>query len=81
MDDEMRKIRGLKNKYVPGTEIMLIKMEDTQAPPFGTKGIVDFVDDIGNIHVRWSNGSSLSVIDGVDSFKVIRYGDEDDNGD
>ncbi len=29
------------------------------------------VDDAMNIHVRWDNGSSLSLIDGVDDFWIV----------
>lgn len=78
---ELRELRRLRNKYLPGTLIMLIHMEDIQAPSFGTKGRVEFVDDIGQIHIKWENGSSLALIDGVDMFRVLEYGDENyDNG-
>ena len=43
-------------------------MDDSQAPPPGTKGTVAYVDDIGQIGVKWDTGSSLSLIPGVDSF-------------
>ena len=43
-------------------------MEDPQAPPPGTKGTVSYVDDMGQIGVKWDTGSSLSLIPGVDSF-------------
>lgn len=78
---ELRELRRLRNKYLPGTLIMLVHMEDIQAPPSGTKGRVEFVDDIGQIHIKWENGSSLALIDGVDMFRVLEYGDENyDNG-
>jgi hypothetical protein len=48
-----------------------MKMDDTQAPPIGTKGTIVGVDDIGSILVRWDNGSSLNLIYGEDLFKVI----------
>ncbi len=32
------------------------------------KGTVAYVDDIGQIGVKWDTGSSLSLIPGVDSF-------------
>lgn len=72
-------IRYLKNRYLPNTLIELISMDDVQAPPAGTKGRVIFVDDIGQIHVKWSNGSSLALIPNIDSFRVLEYGDENDN--
>ena len=46
-------------------------MTDPQAPPPGTVGKVQFVDDIGDIHVAWQNGSSLALIPGVDAFEVL----------
>jgi hypothetical protein len=45
---------------------MLVNMDDTQAPPLGTKGTVIGVDDTGSIMVAWDNGSSLNVIYNVD---------------
>ena len=37
----------------------------------GLKGTVVYVDDIGQILVQWENGSSLSLIPGVDRFHKI----------
>ena len=37
----------------------------------GLKGKVAMVDDAGQIHVNWENGSSLAVIPGVDKFHKI----------
>ena len=34
----------------------------------GLKGTVKHVDDIGQIHVRWENGSGLALNLDVDSF-------------
>ncbi len=64
-------IKSIKEKYPRDTKIELISMEDNQAVPSGTNGVVDFVDDMGTIHVTWENGSSLGLIVGVDQFKVI----------
>ena len=47
-------------------------MEDSQAVPSGTHGIVDFVDDMGTIQMTWDNGSSLGLVVGEDQFKVIK---------
>jgi len=41
-------------------------MEDTQAPPPGTKGTVLGVDDMGSTMVSWDNGSVINVIYGED---------------
>ena len=61
----------IRRQYPVGTRIILNHMDDSQAPPPGTKGTVAYVDDIGQIGVKWDTGSSLSLIPGVDSFEVL----------
>lgn len=65
-------VKRLKERYPKGTKVRLLGMEDIQAPPVGTLGTVMFVDDIGTIHVRWENGSSLGLVWGEDSFEEVR---------
>lgn len=67
------RVEHLRIKYSKGTKIELLEMDDVQAPPIGTVGTVYGVDDLGSLLVRWENGSSLSVIDGVDRVKKIRH--------
>ena len=64
-------VERLKKLYPVGTKVKLIEMADVQAPPEGTIGEVDYIDDIGTIHVKWSNGSSLGLIIGEDKFEII----------
>lgn len=54
-----------------GMRVELINMDDKQAPPAGTQGTVYLVDDMGQIHVNWDNGSGLALIPNVDDFKVL----------
>jgi len=61
----------LRARYPVGTRVELVKMDDTQAPPIGTRGTVVAVDDIGTIHVRWDNGSSLGVVLGEDLCRTL----------
>lgn len=67
------RVELLRKQYPKGTKIELLEMDDVQAPPVGTVGTVQGVDDLGSLLVRWENGSSLSVIDGVDRVKKIPY--------
>lgn len=60
-----------RTKYPVGTIVVLDHMGDPQAPAPGTRGKVVFVDDIGQIHVKWATGSSLALIPGVDEFHVV----------
>lgn len=45
------KVEEIRNKYLPGMRVHLLKMDDFQAPPIGTEGTVRGVDDIGSIMV------------------------------
>ena len=62
----------LKRMYPIGTTVELVYMDDPQAPPVGTRGKIYHIDDIGQIHVKWDNGSGLALINGKDDFKVIK---------
>ena len=64
-------VKALREEYPKGTKVKLIHMDDFQAPPFGTMGTVINVDDAGQIHVSWETGSSLALIEGVDSFLKV----------
>lgn len=64
-------IEKIRESYPVGTRVRLNAMEDCQAPPRGTEGTVTHVDDIGTIHVKWDNGSSLGLILNEDDFDVI----------
>lgn len=56
----MKKIKG---------RVELIKMDDKYTNlKKGDKGDLQFIDDIGQIHVKWDNGSTLALIPGIDKF-------------
>ena len=65
------KIEMLRREYPAGTKVELLAMEDQQAPPVGTIGTVDGVDDAGQIMMTWQSGSSISLIPGVDKFRKV----------
>lgn len=70
MDRKM--VDFIKEQYPPGTRIRLNAMDDPYAPILpGTEGEVDFVDDAGQLHMKWDNGRSLALIPGEDSFTVL----------
>ena len=60
-----------RKQYSVGCRVELVRMDDVQAPPIGTKGTVVSVDDAGSIMVRWDNGSSLNVVYGEDLCRKI----------
>lgn len=67
-----RMAQSTKAAYPVGTRLELISMDDPYAPvPPGTRGTVQYVDDIGQIGIKWDNGSSLSLIPGEDSYRKL----------
>ena len=64
-------VERIRAEYPIGTRVELMKMDDVQAPPIGTKGTVTGVDDIGSVMVAWDNGSSLHVVYGEDFCRKI----------
>ena len=70
MDKKM--VNFIKGQFPPGTRIRLNSMEDPYHPVSpGTEGEVDYVDDDGQIHMKWDNGRTLPLTPGEDSFTVI----------
>lgn len=61
----------IKKEFPAGTRVRLLAMDDVQAPPVGTEGIVRGVDDAGHIMVSWNGGGSLNLVYGVDSFETL----------
>lgn len=64
-------IENVRRQYPVGSRVELVKMDDPQAPPIGTKGTVRGVDDTGSILVNWDNGGGLNVLFGVDVVRKI----------
>lgn len=69
-------ITRLRDQYPAGCRVELVRMDDRQAPPIGTKGTVLWVDDTGSLIMDWDNGSSLNVIYGEDV--VRKVGDDNE---
>jgi len=61
----------VRRQYPVGCRVELVRMDDVQAPPIGTKGTVIGVDDTASVMVKWDNGSGLNVIFGEDECRRI----------
>lgn len=66
-------VERIRSEYPVGTRVELVKMDDVQAPPVGTKGTVKGVDDTASILVDWDNGCGLNVIYGIDKVHKIQF--------
>ena len=64
-------VERIRMEYPAGTRVELVRMDDAQAPPIGTKGTVKGVDDTGSLLMRWDNGSSLNVVCGEDLVRKL----------
>lgn len=67
-----KEIKRIKERYPKGTRIRLEHMNDPFHPvPDGMTGIVEHVDDAGQIHMKWDNGQSLAIVPEEDVFSVV----------
>lgn len=64
-------IARIKEMYPKGTPIRLYSMEGEPQMPPGMKGKVRLVDDIGQIHMSWENGSTLPLNTEKDQFDIL----------
>ena len=64
-------VEQVRRQYPAGTRVKLLHMDDVQAPPIGTRGTVEGVDDTASLLVAWDNGSHLNVIYGDDEVRKI----------
>lgn len=61
----------MKQTDIIGKRIRINHMEDIAPVPDGTEGIITGIDDIGQIQVKWDNGSSLSIIPEEDDYEIL----------
>ena len=59
-------VERIRRQFPVGCRVELLRMDDVQAPPIGTKGSVTGVDDTASVMVNWDNGSGLNVVYGED---------------
>ena len=55
-----------------GRRIRMNHMDDMLPVPDGTEGTITGIDDIGQIQVQWDNGSTLSVIEEIDDYEILK---------
>ena len=67
-------VLALRKQYDAGTIIELIDIQDEwiNLRP-GDIGTVQYLDDAGQIQMRWRRGSRLDLIPGVGSFRIIGH--------
>ena len=63
-------VEMIKDRFQSGMRILLHEMKGEPQMYDGLEGTINHVDDIGQIHVHWDNGSSLALNYEEDSFEV-----------
>lgn len=59
-------LRFLRGNLV-GKRVTLLRTSDPYTNlKAGDEGVVDYIDDMGTVFVKWDNGSSLGLIEGED---------------
>ena len=66
-----KQVERIRRRYPPGTRIQLASIDGLQGVPDGTCGTVVYVDDAGQIGMKWDNGSFRPLVPGVDSFAAM----------
>jgi hypothetical protein len=62
----------MKKSDLTGKRVRLIEMDDEFTDlTENSLGTITGEDDMGNIHVRWDNGSTLSLIPDVDKYEIV----------
>ena len=71
-DHSPEKVREIRTAYL-GKRLRFVAHSEPDPQPLtpGVEGVVESVDDIGTLHMRWSDGRSLGLIVGVDRFEVL----------
>ena len=63
-------VEQIRRAFTPGTVIELEEMAGEPQMPSGIRGKVRFVDDIGQVHMFWENGSRLALHPQEDRFRI-----------
>ena len=66
-------------KYLKGKRVRMIHMEDVDPIQPGQCGVVQFVDDLNQLHVKWDDGRTLAIIPEKDQFEVLDSYEVDEN--
>lgn len=72
-----KRIEMMKQRYPEGTRICLDNMDNDPNPiPPGSKGTVQFVDDMGTVFCKFDSSRSFGVVPGEDGFHTIQQEEE-----
>ena len=59
-----------------GCRLVVDEMKDPVAVAFGSQGVFEGYDGVGDLLMKWDSGSSLKLIEGVDKYHVVESDEE-----
>lgn len=65
-----RKSMELRKTIKEGMKVTLTEMQGETQMPSGLNGVITYVDDLAQIHVRWENGSTLAINPFLDEYVI-----------
>jgi hypothetical protein len=69
------KLKSLREKFPEGTRVVLDGMDDPYSKlKSGDMGSITTVDDLGTLHIKWDNGSTLGLLH-VDKYHKLNKED------
>ena len=68
---DRKTVERVRQEFPVGSRVILVEMDDVQAPPIGTMGTVIGVDDTASLLMKWDNGCGLNVVYGQDRVRKM----------
>jgi hypothetical protein len=69
--DKMLELYRKQDIELKGKRIKCLEMKDVDPIVSGSLGTVEYVDDMGTIHVKWDNGRTLGIVPSEDKFEFL----------
>ena len=63
-----------KQQEITGKRVRFMRSSDPYTKlQYGDEGVVTTVDDLGTVHIKWDNGSTLGMItEEGDRFQIVK---------
>lgn len=70
-------VKEIKQKYKVGSYIEIIKLYDYDIDvPTGIRAVIEYIDELGNLHIICDNGKRVVIVIEIDEFKMIEVNEQ-----
>ena len=66
-----RRRMSIENKYQPGAQIRVQRLNNIEIPDDKSLATVKHVDTLGTLYVEFDNGAKCNIIPDIDQFQLI----------